>query len=61
MPTADEVTARLKRAAELSRDGAPSRGVDYSPAAVTLRLRELAELSDLCARLGELGAAARRR
>jgi hypothetical protein len=60
-PTADEVTERLRRAADLSRDGAPHRGVDYSAAAITTRLRELAELSTLCARLGELGERARRR
>lgn len=59
-PTREEVTARLRLAARLSMQSRPSRGVDYSAEAVTSRLRELAEVSVLCARLVEIGAAARR-
>lgn len=57
--TAEVVTARLQELSDLSRDGAPRGGVDMSAAAVTARLTELSELSDLCARLGQLGQAAR--
>lgn len=58
-PTGDQVEARLRRCAALSRDGVARRGVDYSRAAVEQRLRELAEVSELCRRLVEIGAAAR--
>lgn len=47
------VSARLQMvAALLSARGFVQKGVDMSPAAVTLRLRTLATLSDMCARLG---------
>ncbi|MBC8073533.1 MAG: hypothetical protein IAG13_34750 [Deltaproteobacteria bacterium] len=54
-PSPEQVTARLRRAAELSRDAPSQRGLDYSPAAVTSRLRELSDLGALCWRLGEIG------
>jgi hypothetical protein len=48
----DAVTARLRTVAELlSMRGFVQKGVDMSAAAVTLRLRTLATLSDMCARL----------
>lgn len=59
-PTAQQVTARLRLAAELSRGATPTHGIDYSRDAVTARLRELAEVSKLCAQLVAIGAAARR-
>lgn len=59
-PSPEQVTARLRRLAELSRDAQPRPAVDDSPDAVTERLRELAELSELCARLVEIGRVARR-
>jgi hypothetical protein len=59
-PTPEQVTARLRLAADLSMQARSSRGVDYSAEAVTSRLREVAEVSLLCARLVEIGAAARR-
>jgi hypothetical protein len=47
------VSARLRTVAELlSARGFVPKGVDMSAAAVTLRLRTLATLSDMCARLG---------
>jgi len=49
------VTARLRRASELS-DLDPDRRLDakinYSPEAVTARIREALELGRLCAALG---------
>ncbi len=59
-PTREQVTARLRLAAQLSMQSRASRGLDYSAEAVTSRLREVAEVSLLCARLVEIGAAARR-
>ena len=55
--TADVVTARLRAMSEASaREPSPMPpGVDMSRAAVTMRLREMAEISRLCAKLVELG------
>lgn len=55
--TAEIVTARLRAMAEASaREPSPMvRGVDMSSYAVTLRLREMADVSSLCARLVEVG------
>jgi hypothetical protein len=61
MPTPEQVTARLRRVAELSREAPLRRGVDYSVAAVTARLQELSDLSGLCARLVDLGVSGRPR
>jgi hypothetical protein len=51
---ADQVTLRLRIMSELSaRDESPMpRGVDMSARAVAARLRDMAELSELCWRLG---------
>jgi len=47
------VSARLRRVADLLDErGFLRKGVDMSAAAVTLRLRTMAALSDMCARLG---------
>lgn len=54
-PTSEIVTERLRRMAELSKSAPPRRGVDYSAAAVTARLREMSDVSKLCAKLVEIG------
>jgi hypothetical protein len=55
--TADVVTARLRAMSEASRlEPSPMRrDVDMSPAALTSRLREMADVSRLCAKLVDLG------
>jgi hypothetical protein len=53
-PTSEQVTARLRSAAELSRE-APRRKLDDTPEAITARLRELSDVSALCLRLVEIG------
>jgi len=55
--TAEVVTARLRAMSEASRrEPSPMRrGVDMSRAALTLRLREMADVSRLCERLVEVG------
>lgn len=55
--TAEIVTARLHAMAEMSRNEASPmpRGVDMSARAVTVRLREMADVSKLCERLVQLG------
>jgi hypothetical protein len=48
------VTARLREVAQLLDErGFVQKGVDMSAAAITLRLRTMATLSDMCARLGK--------
>jgi hypothetical protein len=54
-PTAEVVTQRLRRLAELSRTTAIRSGLDYGVDAVTARLREMSDLSRFCAELVELG------
>lgn len=61
MPTAEQVTARLRELARLSAEQPPRPRIDMSAAAISARLRELSQLCDLCARLGELGRASRER
>lgn len=53
--SAQAVTLRLRRWAQLSRDAPARPSVDMSAPAVTARLRELAEVSALCQRLGDMG------
>lgn len=50
----EHVYERLRRMSELSAtEPSPMpRGVDMSPRAVTARLREMAELAELCHKLG---------
>jgi hypothetical protein len=53
-PTPEEITRRLREASRLSSLDASSRlegKIDMSPAAVTARLREVADLLSLCQRL----------
>src|SRR3954468_2432164 len=52
--TPDRVFERLRRMSELSANEASPmpRGVDMSPRAVAARLREMAELAELCHKLG---------
>lgn len=53
-PSPEEVTRRLREASRLTRLDASSRlesKIDMSPAAVTARLREVADLLTLCERL----------
>jgi hypothetical protein len=52
--TPDSVFQRLRRMSELSATEASPmpRGVDMSPRAVGARLREMAELAELCHKLG---------
>ncbi len=55
--TSETVTQRLRAMAEASRSG-PSpmpRGVDMSGPAVTMRLREMSDVSRLCEKLVALG------
>jgi hypothetical protein len=59
-PTPEQVTARLRLAADLSGTPLP-RGIDDSREAITARLRELSDVSALCMRLVEIGKAARAR
>jgi hypothetical protein len=48
------VSARLHRISHLlNQRGFVRKGADMSPGAVTLRLRSMASLSDMCARLGK--------
>lgn len=51
--TPDSVFQRLRRMSELSvAEPSPMpRGVDMSPRAVAVRLREMAELAELCHKL----------
>lgn len=56
MPTAEQVTARLREMARLSREYEAPPKVDMSAEAITARLREMGQLSRLCAQLGQLGA-----
>ncbi|MEJ7734888.1 MAG: hypothetical protein WKG00_37580 [Polyangiaceae bacterium] len=53
--SAQAVTLRLRRWAELSQDAPARPAVDMSAPAVTARLRELAEVSALCLRLAAIG------
>jgi hypothetical protein len=59
--TREAVTARLRAMAEASkREPSPmARGVDMSSRSVTSRLREMSDVSALCAKLVGLGARAR--
>ena len=52
--TPDSVFQRLRRMSQLSAtEPSPMpRGVDMSPRAVAARLREMAELAELCHKLG---------
>jgi len=48
------VSARLRRISDLlNQRGFVRKSADMSPNAVTLRLRSMAALSDMCARLGK--------
>ncbi len=48
------VSARLHRLSDLfNQRGLVRKGVDMSPGAVISRLRSMAALSDMCARLGK--------
>ena len=49
----DAISARLRTVARLLEErGFTRKGVDMSPAAVTLRLQSMAALSTMCLRLG---------
>ena len=50
----EDVTARLRKMAELSatEESPMPRGVDMSARAVTERLREMSDLNELCYQLG---------
>jgi len=53
-PSPEEITRRLREASRLTRLDASTRlegKIDMSPAAVTARLREVADLLALCDRL----------
>jgi hypothetical protein len=52
--TPDRVFERLHRMSELSASEASPmpRGVDMSPRAIAARLREMADLAELCHKLG---------
>ena len=52
--TPDRVFERLRVMSELSasQESPMPRGVDMSPRAVTARLRDMADLSELCRTLG---------
>lgn len=54
-PMSEVVTERLRRMAELSKSAPARRGLDYSASAVTARLREMSDVSRLCAKLGDIG------
>lgn len=52
--TSRDIEARLRASLTLDFDAVPD-GVDMSGAAITMRLRELAEMSALCLDLAALG------
>ena len=61
--SADAVVERLQTMSTLSASQ-PSpmpRGVDMSPTAVAARLRDMADVSELCSRLAAIGARISRR
>jgi CTP-dependent riboflavin kinase len=61
--SADAIRARLQRASDLAGSLHPSRRletkIDLSAEGVARRLKEVAELRDLCRRLAAAGAARR--
>jgi hypothetical protein len=56
----EAITLRLREVGRLSaRRGFVAKGVDMSSAAVTMRMRILGGLSDMCLRLVEVGRRSR--